>query len=76
MKNVFIRLLKALWVFNLVFGVGVVLMIVIMILAGASFSEINDLFMGLGIFICSVAALIFMQYVLIGNFNPMRLFEK
>ena len=76
MKDVFTRLLKVLWFFNLVFGIGVILSMVLMLLSGASFSQMSDLLMGLGIFICSVPTLIIMQYVLTGSFNPMRLFKR
>lgn len=74
MRIVFIRLLKTLWF--------LVLALVICTIPAVVIESTQDINYGdwiennVIIFICSVPILIIMQYILLGSFNPKRLFDR
>lgn len=76
MKDLFTRLLKVIWFFNLALGVCTILLAILSTLSGDIEHDIDDVGLGLSIFICLIPALMIMQYVLLGSFNPRRLLEK
>lgn len=81
MREIFIRLLKALWVFNIIYIVGFLLLF-LLVMVKIFFSEYPDYYgveEEIGKFIMIVliatAILIFLQYILLGSFHPKHLLK-
>ena len=81
MREIFARLLKALWVFNIIGIVGYLSLIILVIVTAPFFG--NDLYgLGdevkklIGIALLTTSILVFLQYVLLGSFNPKILFKR
>ena len=81
MREIFTRLLKALWVFNIVGIVGFLFLLIAVaisaILSGDGFAGFGEVIVQfIGISLLTTAILVFLQYVLLGNFNPKILFKR
>lgn len=85
MREIFVRLLKSLWVFNILCIVGVlsffIFFVVIDLSSGVSLIELIKFYIKevapfVGIFILTTSILMFLQYVLLGNSNPKILFKR
>ena len=85
MREIFVRLLKSLWVFNILYIVGVlsffIIFAVIDLSSGVSLIELINFYMKevpqfVGIFLLTTSILMFLQYVLLGKSNPKTLFKR
>lgn len=78
MREIFTRLLKGLWVLNIIYIAGYSLLfllaVIISIFDGMGFYGMGESFAQLiGSSLVITSILVFLQYVLLGNFDPRRL---
>lgn len=81
MRDVFSRLLKVLWAFNILYIVGfpvlAILAFVISLFTSHTISGLGeDIIKFIGICLSTTSILVFLQYVLLGSFNPKSLLKR
>ena len=83
MREIFTRLLKALWILNIfyivggtIFYVGAVIIVLGFMANKSLYGLEEEVAQFIGIFLLAVVILLFLQYVLLGNFNPKILFKR
>lgn len=80
MKNVFIRLLRTIWILNVIFIVYISLAtcsgIIEYLLGNHFYYDFRDLMRDLVILVVVLTISFVLQYILLGIFNPRRLFKK
>jgi hypothetical protein len=76
LRSVFTRLLKVLWILNLIFASGIILICILMMLLDGIDTYLEGLPIKLFISICLGLMLMVVQYILLGSFNPRRLINR
>ena len=81
LREIFARLLKALWIFNIVYIVGFLalatIFVVVSIFNDDGLYKLDREIGGfIGTALLTTSILVFLQYVLLGSFNPKRLLNR
>lgn len=81
MRDVFSRLLKVLWAFNILYIVGLPVLTILAFVGSLFTGHIirglgEDIIKFIGISLSTTSILVFLQYVLLGSFNPKSLLKR